>query len=58
MTETETRVGYMTIDILLQFTTEAIKAQMVDGKYQGPYELIYKAQKMDEYLRGEEHLRS
>jgi len=47
----ETRVGYMSINILLDQTIDYIKAHTVKGLYVGKPEYLIKAYEMREYLK-------
>jgi hypothetical protein len=47
----ETRVGYATIDALLEATKDYITAHTVNGQYTGKVEYLTKYQAMAEYMR-------
>ena len=47
----ETRVGYKTIDTLMEITKDYITAHTVNGKYVGKVEYLTKYAQMYEYMK-------
>lgn len=47
----ETRVGYATIDAMLNITMDYIKAHTINNKYVGEVSYLLRAYEMREYLK-------
>ena len=49
--EMDSRVGFMTVEILRDFLLDYIKAYTVDGKYAGDLDYLILYEKFDSYLK-------